>query len=350
MADQFNSVGVGEASQREKLLYLVGRMRQMQEVGGGGPAPWTALLPDRRDSISPPFDQPLDFSASKKIKLDWSVGGAGTNKHDSLGSDGHSDLSTTPSPRSHTEESPRDPPHPSTPSPIHQVPRLNISPPSSPVDSKEGILAPPSLPMHALPPPRMGDMTGLLKLAGIANSMPNAQNIALPPLPLPNLSYMAPKPSYLPPLSSSSPLPLYHSVSHMPQAEPVSELAKIASNSNQKYADFRESMLKNIDHTRAKGRSESSPSSPSLLTSTPNGDKTIGGSEKDEAYWERRRKNNEAAKRSRDARRHKENEIAMRASYLEQENIQLKMELVQLRTELGTIRDQLTRRPGIQAN
>jgi protein giant len=33
---------------------------------------------------------------------------------------------------------------------------------------------------------------------------------------------------------------------------------------------------------------------------------------KDDAYWERRRKNNEAAKRSRDARRAKEDEIALR--------------------------------------
>ena len=66
---------------------------------------------------------------------------------------------------------------------------------------------------------------------------------------------------------------------------------------------------------------------------------------KDAAYWERRRKNNEAAKRSRDARRLKENEVAVRASYLEQENIQLKMELVQLRTELGAMRDQVNRRP-----
>ena len=36
------------------------------------------------------------------------------------------------------------------------------------------------------------------------------------------------------------------------------------------------------------------------------------GDTKDEAYWERRRKNNEAAKRSRDARRAKEDEIALR--------------------------------------
>ncbi|KAJ9574861.1 hypothetical protein L9F63_007956, partial [Diploptera punctata] len=40
---------------------------------------------------------------------------------------------------------------------------------------------------------------------------------------------------------------------------------------------------------------------------------------KDEKYWARRRKNNMAAKRSRDARRVKENQIALRAGYLEKE-------------------------------
>jgi bZIP factor len=38
----------------------------------------------------------------------------------------------------------------------------------------------------------------------------------------------------------------------------------------------------------------------------------INDGNKDDAYWERRRKNNEAAKRSRDARRVKEDEIALR--------------------------------------
>lgn len=40
---------------------------------------------------------------------------------------------------------------------------------------------------------------------------------------------------------------------------------------------------------------------------------------KDEKYWARRRKNNMAAKRSRDARRLKENQIALRAGFLEKE-------------------------------
>lgn len=45
---------------------------------------------------------------------------------------------------------------------------------------------------------------------------------------------------------------------------------------------------------------------------------------KDDKYWARRRKNNMAAKRSRDARRMKENQIALRAGFLEKEvNIRL---------------------------
>lgn len=59
---------------------------------------------------------------------------------------------------------------------------------------------------------------------------------------------------------------------------------------------------------------------------------------KDEAYWERRRKNNEAAKRSRDARRAKEDEIAIRAAFLEQENLKLRCEIAQLKTETAKLR------------
>jgi len=62
--------------------------------------------------------------------------------------------------------------------------------------------------------------------------------------------------------------------------------------------------------------------------------------EKDGAYWERRKKNNEAAKRSRDARRAKEQQIAIRAQLLEQENIRLKFELAQMRAENQQLREQ----------
>uniref|UniRef100_UPI0037E97638 HLF transcription factor, PAR bZIP family member b isoform X1 n=1 Tax=Semicossyphus pulcher TaxID=241346 RepID=UPI0037E97638 len=55
----------------------------------------------------------------------------------------------------------------------------------------------------------------------------------------------------------------------------------------------------------------------------------------DDKYWARRRKNNMAAKRSRDARRLKENQIAIRASFLEKENSALRQEVGELRKELG---------------
>lgn len=56
---------------------------------------------------------------------------------------------------------------------------------------------------------------------------------------------------------------------------------------------------------------------------------------KDEAYFERRKKNNAAAKKSRDRRRIKEDEIAIRAAFLERENIELKFELTAARKQLS---------------
>ena len=55
--------------------------------------------------------------------------------------------------------------------------------------------------------------------------------------------------------------------------------------------------------------------------------------QKDNKYWERRRKNNVAAKRSRDARRVKENQIVLRASFLEKENNALKDEVLGLKKD-----------------
>ncbi|XP_029446101.1 thyrotroph embryonic factor [Rhinatrema bivittatum] len=56
---------------------------------------------------------------------------------------------------------------------------------------------------------------------------------------------------------------------------------------------------------------------------------------KDERYWIRRKKNNVAAKRSRDARRLKENQITIRAAFLEKENTALRLEVTELRKEVG---------------
>uniref|UniRef100_A0A672K926 BZIP domain-containing protein n=1 Tax=Sinocyclocheilus grahami TaxID=75366 RepID=A0A672K926_SINGR len=56
---------------------------------------------------------------------------------------------------------------------------------------------------------------------------------------------------------------------------------------------------------------------------------------KDEKYWSWRKKNNMAAKRSRDARRLKENQIAVRSSFLERENAALRQEVAELRKDCG---------------
>ncbi|XP_046354198.2 rhoGEF domain-containing protein gxcI-like isoform X1 [Haliotis rufescens] len=63
---------------------------------------------------------------------------------------------------------------------------------------------------------------------------------------------------------------------------------------------------------------------------------------KDDRYWCRRKKNNVAAKRSRDARRIKENQIAMRAAFLEKENSVLRTELEQIKRENADILISLT--------
>uniref|UniRef100_UPI0037E82C58 TEF transcription factor, PAR bZIP family member a isoform X2 n=1 Tax=Semicossyphus pulcher TaxID=241346 RepID=UPI0037E82C58 len=57
--------------------------------------------------------------------------------------------------------------------------------------------------------------------------------------------------------------------------------------------------------------------------------------QKDDKYWQRRKKNNVAAKRSRDARRLKENQITVRAAFLERENTALRSEVADLRKECG---------------
>lgn len=65
--------------------------------------------------------------------------------------------------------------------------------------------------------------------------------------------------------------------------------------------------------------------------------------QKDDKYWSRRKKNNVAAKRSRDARRLKENQITVRASFLERENAALRQQVAELRKDCGRCKNILTR-------
>ncbi|XP_074599642.1 hepatic leukemia factor-like [Brevipalpus obovatus] len=62
---------------------------------------------------------------------------------------------------------------------------------------------------------------------------------------------------------------------------------------------------------------------------------------KDARYWARRAKNNMAAKRSREARRLKENQIVLRASFLERENACLHETVQKLREENDQLKKML---------
>lgn len=73
----------------------------------------------------------------------------------------------------------------------------------------------------------------------------------------------------------------------------------------------------------------------SIQMDESNAVKHEGKSVRDSAYFERRKKNNAAAKKSRDRRRIKEDEIAIRAAFLERENIELKFELATARKQLA---------------
>lgn len=53
----------------------------------------------------------------------------------------------------------------------------------------------------------------------------------------------------------------------------------------------------------------------------------VSNEDKDEIYWEKRIKNNVAARRSREARRLKENQIALRTAFLEKQNRQMQISL-----------------------
>ncbi|KAG8009006.1 Transcription factor VBP [Nibea albiflora] len=65
--------------------------------------------------------------------------------------------------------------------------------------------------------------------------------------------------------------------------------------------------------------------------------------QKDDKYWQRRKKNNVAAKRSRDARRLKENQITVRAAFLERENTALRTEVAELRKECSRYKNVASR-------
>ena len=69
--------------------------------------------------------------------------------------------------------------------------------------------------------------------------------------------------------------------------------------------------------------------------------KPIPNEQKDEKYYDRRKRNNNAAKKSRDSRKAREDEIAIRASFLEKENAILRAQVATLREEANSLRQLL---------
>ncbi|XP_015916806.3 thyrotroph embryonic factor-like [Parasteatoda tepidariorum] len=67
----------------------------------------------------------------------------------------------------------------------------------------------------------------------------------------------------------------------------------------------------------------------------------IPDEQKDDKYFERRKRNNMAAKKSRDARKAREDEIALRACFLEKENAILRAQVTTLREEAQSLRQLL---------
>lgn len=110
----------------------------------------------------------------------------------------------------------------------------------------------------------------------------------------------------------------------------VSTETLLGPNSAEAYNEFRRQMLSQV-------QSQHQGTNKNMRRNTQ---KSIGVNE-DPTYWEKRRKNNEAAKRSRDARRAKEDEIAIRCAFLEQENLKLKYEVATLRNESERLRNML---------
>lgn len=66
--------------------------------------------------------------------------------------------------------------------------------------------------------------------------------------------------------------------------------------------------------------------------------KPIPTDQKDNKYFERRKRNNQAAKKSRDARKAREDEIAFRATFLEKENAILRAQTQTLREEAQSLK------------
>merc|ERR1711990_1067549 len=69
--------------------------------------------------------------------------------------------------------------------------------------------------------------------------------------------------------------------------------------------------------------------------------RAVPDNEKDSTYWERRAKNNLAAKRSRESRRNRDNQVTERTAFLGNENINLTSRINEVRSEILDVKEKL---------
>ncbi|XP_052258960.1 hepatic leukemia factor-like isoform X2 [Dreissena polymorpha] len=112
------------------------------------------------------------------------------------------------------------------------------------------------------------------------------------------------------------------SLSETPAQPPTIEIPALPESSNPTFARA----LAAMSHSQKRPRSEK---------------KAIPDEQKDDKYFERRKRNNNAAKKSRDSRKAREDEIAIRASFLEKENAILRAQVGTLREEANSLRQLL---------
>lgn len=152
----------------------------------------------------------------------------------------------------------------------------------------------PSLPTDQMPPANIGLPYGF----------------PMPPMTLPTPEVSKPQPPKAPkkPVTATRPFKVYPNVPAFGN-DNVDHIMKELD--QERYEEYRDKVLKTVELNNNKGTNVK------MRRENKNSVPTSTMQDKDEAYLEKRKKNNAAAKRSRDARKRKEDEIAIRAAYLE---------------------------------
>lgn len=100
---------------------------------------------------------------------------------------------------------------------------------------------------------------------------------------------------------------------------------------------FEQSPSDNNDNPQSVSSPAGSIVNTTLVPTTNKRSRIIPPEEKDNRYYDKRARNNEAAKRSRDSRRIKERQIQEHVTFLEHENLRLSMENQAIRYQLSQL-------------